>query len=61
MVVSLYMCPGWTGGLSRVSPAFALCQMGLAPAPRDPNEDKRYGWIISQSILQRQEWIINPM
>jgi len=23
-------------------PAFALCQLGSAPAPRDPNEDKRY-------------------
>jgi len=40
----------WTGGLSRVSPAFALCQLGSAPAPRDPNEDEAVlitdGWIL---------------
>jgi len=49
MVVCLYVCPGWTGGLSRVSPAFALCQLGSAPASRDPNEDEAIlimdGWI----------------
>jgi len=38
----LLLFPGWTGGLSRVSPAFALCQLGSAPAPRGPNEDKLY-------------------
>jgi len=34
-VCGLATCPG--------DPAFALCQLGLAPAPRDPNEDTQYG------------------
>jgi len=39
--LSVSMCAlRWTGGLSRVSPAFALCQLGSAPAPHDPNEDE---------------------
>jgi len=45
MAVRLYVSPGWTGGLSRVSPAFALCQLGSATATRDPNEDEVV-WIM---------------
>jgi len=40
LFVCLFCALRWTGGLSRVSPAFALSQLGLAPVPRDPNEDE---------------------
>jgi len=36
-------------------PAFALCQLGSAPAPRDSNEDEAVlimdGWIINIIII----------
>jgi len=40
----------------QVSPAFALCQLGSAPAPRDPNEDEAVlmmdGWMFQWQPLE---------
>jgi len=60
MVVCLYVSPGWTGGLSRVSPAYV--SWDRLQRPRDPNEDEAVlimdGWMDQWSSIW-QEWYIS--